>query len=282
MEENTLDEHLNIIDYFGMFVLLFPLFVLFVIFAFQVIEIIYIRNYKKPILVFPLPAYQKLTDNQIYYLEKKFNFYNKLKPKYKKHFNHRVSVFIKYYIFIGKGINVTEEMKISIAGTYIQLTFGMRNYLNNQFTRILLYPDIYYSEITKQNHKGEFNPKFKTIVFSWKHFKEGIDVTNDNLNLGLHEFTHAFHVNSLKSYKATAVLFNESLQNLFRVVSNEQLKEQLISSGFLRDYAYENQFEFVAVLLEYFFESPQEFKAKFPSIFLKVKHMINYNENYFC
>ena len=59
------------------------------------------------------------------------------------------------------------------------------------------------------------------------------------------------------------------------------MKQKLIDSGFLRDYAYENQFEFVAVLLEYFFESPQEFKAKFPSIFLRVKHMINYNEKCF-
>ena len=42
-----------------------------------------------------------------------------------------------------------------------------------------------------------------------------------------------------------------------------------------------NQFEFVAVLLEYFFESPEEFKLKFPSIFLKVKQMINYEEKYF-
>ena len=59
------------------------------------------------------------------------------------------------------------------------------------------------------------------------------------------------------------------------------MKQKLIDSGFLRDYAYENQFEFVAVLLEYFFESPKEFKTKFPSIFLKVKHMINYNERCF-
>ncbi len=71
------------------------------------------------------------------------------------------------------------------------------------------------------------------------------------------------------------------MQNLFRLVAHPKMKEQLVDSGFLRDYAYENQFEFVAVLLEYFFESPQEFKTKFPSIFLKVKQIINYNENYF-
>ena len=64
-------------------------------------------------------------------------------------------------------------------------------------------------------------------------------------------------------------------------MDNTELKKQLIASGFLRDYAYENQFEFVAVLLEHFFESPQEFKTKFPEMYTKVKQMINFNETRF-
>jgi Mlc titration factor MtfA (ptsG expression regulator) len=264
-----------------MLILITPLFSLFLFFSFYVIEIIYLRNYKKPLVVFANVNFYQLQESQKQILSQNFQFYKQLKPKYKRYFEHRIANFINTYEFVGRDISVTEEMKVTIAGTAIMLTFGMRDYLNPLFKRIIIFPDIYYSDQTENYHKGEFNPRLESIVFSWKHFKEGIEITNDNLNLGLHEFTHAFHIHSLKSDKATAVLFNESLQNLFKVVSNPQLKEQLITSGFLRDYAYENQFEFVAVLLEYFFESPQEFKSKFPSIFLKVKHMINYNEKYF-
>ncbi|MFY8066599.1 MAG: zinc-dependent peptidase [Flavobacterium sp.] len=268
-------------DYIGMLILITPLLSLFLFFSFYVIEIIYLRNYKKPLVVFANVNFYQLQESQKQILSQNFQFYKQLKPKYKRYFEHRIANFINTYEFVGRDISVTEEMKVTIAGTAIMLTFGMRDYLNPLFKRIIIFPDIYYSDQTENYHKGEFNPRLESIVFSWKHFKEGIEITNDNLNLGLHEFTHAFHIHSLKNDKATAVLFNESLQNLFKVVSNPQLKEQLITSGFLRDYAYENQFEFVAVLLEYFFESPQEFKSKFPSIFLKVKHMINYNEKYF-
>ncbi|WP_324070107.1 MAG: zinc-dependent peptidase [Flavobacterium sp.] len=268
-------------DYIGMLILITPLLSLFLFFSFYVIEIIYLRNYKKPLVVFANVNFYQLQESQKQILTQNFQFYKQLKPKYKRYFEHRIANFINTYEFVGRDISVTEEMKVTIAGTAIMLTFGMRDYLNPLFKRIIIFPDIYYSDQTENYHKGEFNPRLESIVFSWKHFKEGIEITNDNLNLGLHEFTHAFHIHSLKNDKATAVLFNESLQNLFKVVSNPQLKEQLITSGFLRDYAYENQFEFVAVLLEYFFESPQEFKSKFPSIFLKVKHMINYNEKYF-
>ncbi len=239
------------------------------------------RIIKKPLVVFANVNFFQLNEEHKQILAQNFTFYNRLKPKYKRYFEHRIANFIKTYEFIGRDISVTDEMKISIAATAIMLTFGMRDYLNPLFKRIIIFPDIYYSEQTEKHHKGEFNPKLSSIVFSWKHFKEGIEISNDNLNLGLHEFTHAFHLHSLNSEKATAILFNESLQNLFKIVSNPQIKKQLISSGFLRDYAYENQFEFVAVLLEYFFESPQEFKSNFSSIFIKVKHMINYNEKYF-
>lgn len=279
---NKIDNHkLFLSDYIAMFLLTLPLFVLFFYFLFYVFENIYLRNYKKPLVVFANVNFFQLNEEHKQILAQNFTFYNRLKPKYKRYFEHRIANFIKTYEFIGRDISVTDEMKISIAATAIMLTFGMRDYLNPLFKRIIIFPDIYYSEQTEKHHKGEFNPKLSSIVFSWKHFKEGIEISNDNLNLGLHEFTHAFHLHSLNSEKATAILFNESLQNLFKIVSNPQIKKQLISSGFLRDYAYENQFEFVAVLLEYFFESPQEFKSNFSSIFIKVKHMINYNEKYF-
>ncbi|MFD2909987.1 zinc-dependent peptidase [Flavobacterium ardleyense] len=277
----AVENEMVLADYFLMFFLLAPFVVITLFFAFYVIEIIYLRNFKKPLFVFANVIFRKLNDEQKAVLVANFHFYNELKPKYKRYFEHRVYKFIFNYEFVGSDFTVTEEMKITIGGTYTMLTFGMRHYLNPMFKKILLFPDIYYSEQTQNYHKGEFNPRLEAIIFSWKHFEEGIEVANDNLNLGLHEFTHAFHIHSLKSEETSAVLFNESLQNLFRVVSHPQMKEKLVASGFLRDYAYENQFEFVAVLLEYFFESPQEFKTQFPSIFLKVKQMINYNENYY-
>lgn len=214
---NNIDNHkLFLSDYIAMFLLTLPLFVLLFYFLFYVFEIIYLRNYKKPLVVFANVNFFQLNEEHKQILAQNVPFYNRLKPKYKRYFEHRIANFIKTYEFIGRDISVTDEMKISIAATAIMLTFGMRDYLNPLFKRIIIFPDIYYSEQTEKYHKGEFNPKLSSIVFSWKHFKEGIEISNDNLNLGLHEFTHAFHLHSLKSEKATAILFSESLQNLFK------------------------------------------------------------------
>ena len=181
----------------------------------QSLEIIYIRNHKKPFFVFYNPLLKKLTEGEKQIIQAHFSFYNRLKPNYKKYFEHRVIKFVEQYEFIGQEIEITEEMKLLIASSYVKLTFGFRDYLSKSFSKIVLYPDAYYSKQHNQHHKGEFNPRMKAVVFSWKHFKEGIVIANDNLNLGLHEFTHVIHIESRKSNNLKSVLFRENLQMLF-------------------------------------------------------------------
>lgn len=272
---------LHFIDYFLIFLLLAPFLIAFLYFAFYVVEVVYHRNTKRPLIVFGNLIFRKLSHIEKASLERNSTFYKRLKPKYKKYFEHRVVKFIEKREFTERDIVITKDMKLKIASVYVQLTFGMRNYQNPLIKKIIIYPTAYLSTHTNQYFKGEFNPRLKTVVFSWKDFEEGINIQNDNLNLGLHEFTHALHFLSLKSEKTTHVLFKESLNNLFDSFSNEKLRLDLLHSGFLRQYAFENQYEFIAVLLEHFFESPDEFKQKFPSIYTKVKEMLNYNEKIF-
>jgi Mlc titration factor MtfA (ptsG expression regulator) len=271
----------SLAEFFIMFLLLSPIIIGYFFFMLYVVEIVYQRNFKKPLIVFGHFQSKKILESDKIILHQNNHFYQKLKPKYKAYFEHRVATFIEKTEFSTRDISLNSEMKLTIAAVYIQLTFGMKNYLNQLIQQIIIYPDIYLSTHTNEYYKGEFNPKLKTIVFSWSDFKSGIDIKNDNLNLGLHEFTHALHFQTLKSDKPTHVLFNETLRNLFSSFSNETLRQDFLNSGFLREYAFENQYEFVAVLLEHFFESPEEFKLKFPEVYLKVKQMINFNENYF-
>lgn len=125
-------------------------------------------------------------------------------------------------------------------------------------------------------HNGEFNPKYKAIVFSWQHFKEGIDADNDNLNLGIHEFAHALHLYGTKKQNNSAAIFASMYEQIRREVRRPANAKRLTESNYFRIYAFTNEFEFLAVILEHFFETPQTFQREFPELFLKVKRMINY------
>ncbi|VXB07711.1 conserved hypothetical protein [Flavobacterium sp. 9AF] len=208
----------------------------------------------------------------------KFEFYQRLPQNQKTYFEHRVATFIKKYPFIGKdGITVTNEMKILIAATAVMLTFGMRKYLFTVIDKIIIYPDVYFSTFNQAYHKGEFNPRMKAIVFSWKHFLEGYAIDNDNLNLGLHEFGHVLHYQGIKSSDTSATIFSVTYDEIMKEVKYPANYNRLVQSNYFRIYAYTNEFEFVAVILEHFFETPEDFKREFPQLYEKVKMMINFS-----
>ena len=264
------------------FVLLYLGILFLVLIVFRIVEPTYMMIFNKPLYLYFYPFPKKLTPNQKQILAQEFPFFKKLSNTKKIYFEHRVKSFLAHYQFIGKEeILVTDEMKIVIAGTYIMLTFGMRHYLINLFRAIIIYPSAYFSNANQQYHKGEFNPIMKAIAFSWEDFILGHQTTNDNLNLGLHEFAHVLHFHGMKSNDPSAILFYDEFNNVMNYYNDACVNEKLSEQGYFRDYAYENRFEFIAVILEHFFETPQLFKAKYPELYQHVSSMINFNETNF-
>jgi Mlc titration factor MtfA (ptsG expression regulator) len=246
---------------------------------FRVVEPMYLFVFNKPLFIHWYPFTKKLRSSQYQILRNEFPFYNKLSPKKKTYFEHRIIKFIAKDKFVGNNVDITEQMQILIAGTYVLLTFGMRNYLVSIFDKIILYPSSYFSTLNQVHHKGEFNPKMKAVVFSWEDFIIGHSASNDNINLGLHEFSHVLHFHCLKSNDASAIIFFDEFNAVLRYYSDVALNNELNQKDYFRRYAYENQFEFLSVILEHFFETPNAFKNTHPELYAHVVAMINFDES---
>lgn len=254
-----------------------PAAVLLASFLFTVTEDNYGLLYNKPLFVHFYTNLNTLNANQFYVLSEKFSFYQSLSDKKKKYFEHRVATFIAKYEFIGQeDFLITDEVKVLIASTSVMISFGMRNYLFDSFNKIIVYPSEYYSTMNDAYHKGEFNPRMKAVVFSWNDFLEGYEISNDNLNLGIHEFAHVLHLHGLKNDDASAVIFSRVYAQIQKEVNFPANRNRLINSSYFRIYAFTNQFEFLAVILEHYFESPQEFKQEFPQLYTNVSKMLNH------
>ncbi|WP_181161615.1 zinc-dependent peptidase [Flavobacterium sp. GSA192] len=63
-----------------------------------------------------------------------------------------------------------------------------------------------------------------------------------------------------------------------RYYTDAELNAELRSKGYFRLYAYQNQFEFLAVILEHFFETPKQFRKEHPELFVIVNNMLNFKE----
>ncbi len=213
--------------------------------------------------------YKKLPPEQRQLLMGNFKFYKNLSVVGRKLFDHRVVQFLNHHQFVGyEDLQVTERMKLLISGTGIMLSFGFSNYLYALFKTILIYPDNYYSNVTETQNKGEANPKFGVVVFSWKDFEAGLAIEDDNLHLGLHEFCHALHFSFKFKHSSEGQEFIKNYQKLLKHLENKEIQSQLIHSGYIREYAFENQYEFLAVLIEHLFETPNKFRKELPVIYL--------------
>jgi hypothetical protein len=247
------------------------------LFIISLLDDIWISVVGRPLYVHLYLVPKKISEKEQLILRQKFEFYNKLSPKQKNYFHHRIAVFQAKYQFIGRGdFQMNTEVQLVISATYVMLTFGMRKYILTIFDKIIVYPEEYLSTNTDQYHKGEFNPRMKAVAFSWKHFEEGYQVNNDNLNLGIHEFSHVIHHHSLRSNDGSAKSFQKHYKNIMREVNHPPNRERLINSDYFRIYAYTNHFEFISVIIEHYFETPDQFKVEFPELYENVSKMLNH------
>ncbi|MCH8904667.1 MAG: zinc-dependent peptidase, partial [Bacteroidetes bacterium] len=99
---------------------------------------------------------RKVNPGYIKILEKYFYYYKNLTPAYQRRFEQRVRVFITSKKFISKDMEtVTEEMKVLIAASAIQLTFGLSLFTLTHFIKIIVHPDSYhYSPRSKVKFQG--------------------------------------------------------------------------------------------------------------------------------
>ena len=219
---------------------------------------------------------RKLNNADLQILNSKFPYYFRLSSSHKKEFESKLESVLSTKEFVGRGgIDlVSEEMELLIGATITMVTFGWRKVRLPHFRYILVYPNTYYSTITKSYHRGEVNPKFGIIAVSWNCFLEGLMDESDGINLGIHEVAHALKLENHIYSNEEIEFFNPNAKREYISHMKAEL-ERLRNGGipFFRKSAELNEDEFFAVSLEYFFEKPQEFfeaKPEFYKVLVKL------------
>lgn len=194
-------------------------------------------------------------------LKKYFDFYTRLPQNSKRIFEKRLSAFMHTKTFVPRDIDrVTEEMRVLISATAIQLAFGLPWIHFKHFKYIIIYPEAFYSVAGQNYHYGEVNPKQKAIVLSWRNFISGL-IVKDGRNLGLHEMAHALRLENIVKNGESHFLDKKALKGWEALATKEILRIRNDEKSFFRDYAATNHEEFFAVAVENFFERPAQFKV---------------------
>lgn len=240
------------------------------------LETIYVKYKGKPYFVHFYIKSKKLHPELRLLLDDN-DFYNQLDNRHKRYFRHRSAQFIKHTNFVGReGLEIDNFIRMQITMMVITLTFGMRHYLMDYLRTIILYPSSFYSILNQTENKGEFNPGSRALALSWKDFQKGNMHQDKGKSLGVHEITHVIHYNSIKNNNISSEIFYDTFLQLEKYLGTSEIRQELVDSKLLRDYAYTDKFEFIAVLVEVFIESPEKLKQHFPQIYEYVARMLNF------
>jgi len=220
---------------------------------------------------------RKLEKSDLEILEKRFPYFARLSNKHKREFCEKLEMILTTKEFIGRGgIHlVSQEMELLIGATIVMVTFGWKKVRLPHFKRILIYPNAYYSTISKTYHRGEVNPKLGIIVVSWNCFMEGISDEHDGVNLGIHEIAHALQLENLIKTNSENNFLDPIAFKEYSVLAKQELEK--ISSDlsfFFRKAGGINEYEFFAVALENFFERPHEFFSYNPILYATIVRVL--------
>jgi MtfA peptidase len=202
------------------------------------------------------------------FLNRKYAYYTALPWSLKMKFLRMARDHYEYFEFVPREkLKLTRAMKAIISCAATQLLLFLPSEGLTYYKKIIVYPDYYRSRITRRRHKGEVNPGFRIIVFSWRGIAEGMKTLDDGINLMLHEFAHALWLEHKLVGHQYTVLDPHWIEQFEKYAENEMANLKANESHFFRKYAFENIEEFFAVAVENFFERTLQFHQEQPELY---------------
>ncbi len=215
-------------------------------------------------------------------VESNLFIYNSLDSGQQKELQGYVQVFLKEKQFIGcLGLQITEEIKVTIAAIACLLLFGDRKTYFPNLRSILVYPhayivnemvmsDRYVVEERRVARLGESWTRDQ-LVLSWEQVQQDIRNWQDGHNVVLHEFAHQLDQEDGQAEGVPILPRALDYEVWKQVMSAEYLQLcDRVENGkktVLDSYGVTNPAEFFAVATETFFEKPNQLSQKHEALY---------------
>ncbi len=201
------------------------------------------------------------------------SYFNELPKHLKYRFVSRVHAFKQTKKFHFIGLERNEDTATLVSASAIQVTFGLKNYKLSHFNDIYILADAYHMDDDQELYIGHVAPD--GIYLSWKHFLYGYSQKKDDINVAVHEMSHALLYNNFFAQFGVDAGFRLNYEK-FSSTTGPILADVITNRrSFLRSYAFSNLHEFWAVSAEAFFENPKGLKENMPDLYEALCRVLN-------
>jgi Mlc titration factor MtfA (ptsG expression regulator) len=205
-----------------------------------------------------------------------------LEPDEQQRLRDLTQVFIDEKNWEGCGwLELTDEMRVTIAGSACLLILGRDHDLMNEVESILVYPS---AVMLPEQERGFFDPGARVaenskavlgvaharggpVVLAWDSVLSGAANTKDGHNLVIHEIAHKIDFLDGSADGTPPLESSAERQEWARVCSESFIAHKEGEEHLLSDYAQTNEAEFFAVATEVFFEKPKQMRKQTPELY---------------
>jgi Mlc titration factor MtfA (ptsG expression regulator) len=225
-------------------------------------------------------------------IENNLPIYLHLSPDERRRLQGHIQVFLREKQFIGcQGLQVTEEMKLTIASVASLLLLNERGEYFPKLRSILIYPTVYFVNQTiavsdyvveeRQDARlGESWTKDQ-LILSWQQVQQDTQNWQDGHNVVLHEFAHQLDQEDGKAEGVPILQQKSDYPVWARVMTAEyqQLCNDIQQNAItiIDSYGATNPAEFFAVATETFFEKPQQLSSHHPALYQLLQNYYQLN-----
>ena len=212
-------------------------------------------------------------------LRSRVAFYGALNEEQRERFRQMAKVFLDETRITGIRTEVDDETRLLVAASAIIPVFGFPDWEYGSIGEVLIYP-------------GAFDDKFDTdaqaggntlgmvgvghlsgvMILSKPSLLGGFTNPGDKDNVGIHEFAHLVDKADGSIDGLPPGVPAEVVRPWIEWVGKELAKPPGRRTH-IKEYAYTNEAEYFAVLVEYFFESPEVLQRKNPELYSMLEKM---------
>jgi len=213
-------------------------------------------------------------------LRSRVAFFNALDEEQKSRFRDLVKVFLDETRITGIRTEVDETTRVLVAASAIIPVFNFDDWEYSRLGEVLIYPDSFDEDY--QTDKDSQRDVLGMVgvghlsgvmILSKPALLAGFDIAGDKRNVGIHEFAHLVDRadGSIDGIPpgVPADVAGKWIEWVAKELANPPAKRSHI-----RPYAYTNEAEYFAVLMEYFFEAPGILQRKNPRVYTMLEKMI--------
>jgi Mlc titration factor MtfA (ptsG expression regulator) len=203
-----------------------------------------------------------------------------------------IQVFLAEKPFIGcDGLDVTEEMRVTIAAQACLLILNRRTDYFANLRQILVYPGAFIVNRVQSDGAGVLRDERQVlsgeswsqgqIVLSWDDVVDGAAVVDDGRNVVIHEFAHQLDQQNGQANGAPILVGREKYRRWAHVLGEEFARLQHAASEglptLLSHYGATNPAEFFAVASEVFFEQAGRMMEQHPELYRELSRFYRVN-----